>query len=103
MNTQHIFERFEKFSPFNEFGFGIYDVEISILTTNIDNIPIEITTSIGELYADWMRTCDICPANDAIIERMEVMAGEVEEVFETKDLVDFTFEDLMSIIDDIWI
>ncbi len=61
--------------------------------------------NLDALWQDWYDACRYCPENDAIIRSLWIISGKnfitVDAV--TSDLLeDFTFEEMMHIIDEVW-
>ena len=101
-NYDKIRKSFNVFSPFGKLGCGIYDVVVKFKTTNVDGVPIRQLMSVGALSEDWYGACDFCPENDAVIEFLELSYGDRVEKIKEKYLVDFRFEDMMAIIEEVW-
>ena len=64
-----------------------------------------ICMNIDALWQDWYDECKYCPENDATIRSLWIISGKnfvtVDAV--TSDLLEeFTFEEMMHIIDEVW-
>lgn len=64
-----------------------------------------ICMNIDALWQDWFDKCKYCPENDATIKSLWIISGKnfitVDAV--TNDLLEeFTFEEMMHIIDKVW-
>lgn len=64
-----------------------------------------ICMNIDALWQDWFDKCKYCPENDATIRSLWIISGKnfitVDAV--TSDLLEeFTFEEMMHIIDKVW-
>lgn len=92
-----------QFSPFvHETSFGIYDVMLKFSTTNVDDKEIAIQMSAGALADDWHGACDSVPENGAFLHNLEIsVPGKVVKL-SCEELGDFSFEELMWIIETTW-
>ena len=94
---------FAQFGPFvPENNFGIYDVMLKFTTTNVDDKEITIQMSAGALTDDWYGSCDSVPENGAFLHNLEISVSGKAVRFSREELGDFSFEELMRIIENNW-
>lgn len=95
---------FSQFSPLvPENNFGIYDVMLKFTTTNVDDKEITILMSAGALADDWYGSCDSVPENGALLHNLEIsVPGKVVKL-SREELGDFSFEELMRVIEGTWL
>jgi len=89
-------------SSFASANVDICDVMIKFTTTNVDGEDITIQMSAGDLYDDWYCNCDSVPENGAFLHSLEISAHGKIMTFSREELGEFTFEELMWLIEDIW-
>ena len=64
-----------------------------------------ICMNIDALWQDWYDKCRYCPENDATIHSLWIISGKnfITVAAVTSDLLEeFTFEEMMHIIDKVW-
>ena len=64
-----------------------------------------ICMNIDALWQDWYNECKYCPENDATIKSLWIISGVIRTNIDavTSDLLEeFTFEEMMHIIDEVW-
>lgn len=76
--------------------FGYYDMyeKHHVMCMNLD-----------ALWQDWFDSCKYCPENDAILNSIWIVSGRnfiTVDVVTSDLLEDFTFEEMMHIIDEVW-
>ena len=81
------------------------DVKVQFSFRNYNNNTCVICMNIDALWQDWYDECIYCPENDATILTLWIISGKnfvtVDAV--TSDLLkDFTFENMMHVIDEVW-
>lgn len=78
------------------------DIQVQFFTYNVDEMLIPMCLSIDKLWADWYGDCNYVPENGAYIHALWIICGHTVDAVNNYDLDDFTFQDMMEIIREIW-